>query len=172
MAFDMQSPAPCQDLAITELLLGSSCLCPQLHIIPAWQGWRINDDAAKSFPEVKAKKQQCWHSSGAWGTSRGYQLAGDYTVVCSFPKLPGSHPGYQAGLILAIKRLKGGQGEFNDGGAVLGTPEPCHVLEDAEEKRGFICTSSMPSASSRLAKQMDETAFSGWIRGRFGRICL
>lgn len=55
---------------------------------------------------------------------------------------------------------------------MLGTPEPCHVLKDAEEKRGFICTSSMPSAASRLAKQTDETAFSGWIRGRFGRICL
>lgn len=89
----------------------------------------------------------------------------------SFLKLPGSgHPGYQAGFILAIKRLTGGQEELNDGGAVLGTPEACHVLKDAEDKRGLIC--SMPSASSRLAKQMDETAFSGWIRGRFGRICL
>lgn len=91
----------------------------------------------------------------------------------SFLKLPGSgHPGYQAGFILAIKKLMGGQEELNDGGAVLGTPEPCHVLKDAEEKRGFICTSSMPSAASRLAKQPDETAFSGWIKGRFGRICL
>lgn len=49
MAFDMQSPAPCQDLAISELLLGSSCLCPQLHIIPAWQGWRTNDAANPSL---------------------------------------------------------------------------------------------------------------------------
>lgn len=55
---------------------------------------------------------------------------------------------------------------------MLGTPEPCRVLKDAEKKRGFICTSSMPRASSRLAEQMDETAISAWIRGRFGRICL
>lgn len=76
----VQNPAPCQGLAISELLLGSSCLCPQLHIILVRQGWRINDGAAKSFPEVKAKKQQCRHPSGAWGTSRGQQLTGDYTV--------------------------------------------------------------------------------------------
>lgn len=83
-----------------------------------------------------------------------------------------AYPGYQAGFILAIKKLMGGQEKLNDEGAVLGTPEPCHVLKDAEEKRGFICTSSMPSASSCLAKQTDETAFSGRIRGRLGRICL
>lgn len=99
---------------------------------------------------------------------------GGSLVLCEAGKASqnSGHPGYQAGFILAIKRLMGGQEELNDGGAVLGTPEPCHVLKDAEEKRGFICTSSMPSASSRLAKQTDETAFSGWISGRFGRICL
>lgn len=54
---------------------------------------------------------------------------------------------------------------------MLGTPEPCHALQGAREKRGFICISSIPSASLCFAEQTDETVFSGWITGRIGRIC-
>lgn len=64
------------------------------HSSTAWQGWRINDDAAKSFPEVKAKKQQCWHPSGAWVTSRGHQLTGDHTVMCSWARGACRAPGH------------------------------------------------------------------------------
>lgn len=61
---------------------------------------------------------------------------------------------------------------LNDRGAMRGMPEHCHALQGAREKRGFVCTSSIPTASSGFAEKTDEAAFSGWIRGRFGRICL
>lgn len=91
----------------------------------------------------------------------------------SFLKSSGSgYTGYQAGLTQAIKRPIGGHEVLNDGGAVRGMPEHCHALQGAREKRGFVCTSSIPTASSCFAELTDEAAFSGWIRGRFGRICL
>jgi len=74
--------------------------------------------------------------------------------------------------LLATERLIAGQEVPNDGGAALGMPEPCPAPHGAGEKRGFIRISSIPSASSRFAEQTDETAFSGWITCRFGRICL
>lgn len=91
----------------------------------------------------------------------------------SFLKLSCSgYTGCQAGFTLPVKRLTGGQEVPNDGGAVLWMPEPCHALQGAGEKRAFICISSIPTASSHFTEQTDETAFSGWITGRFGRICL
>lgn len=77
----VQGPAPRQSLAMCKPLLGSSCLCPQLRISHHSRAGGTNEDPAKPFIEVKSKRHQRWHPSGAWWTSSGHRLTGD-NMVC------------------------------------------------------------------------------------------